>query len=742
MIFYNYTFQKMAYFKIILISVYLGFACFSSSFSQSLQPITLEDIWQSGKYFGESAEAIKFAEDDHYYYEMVADSTRNGFALTKNGILNSSKIVVTDATEWMYKGETIAVEDFQFSPNEELILLQTATERIYRRSTKCEYFIFDIKKKLLKPLSEMGKQSNPTFSPESGKIAFSRNNNLFVYDVVKGTEIQITTDGEKDKIINGSTDWVYEEEFEFAKAFFWSPDGKNIVFYKFDETLVPQYDMQIWAGGLHPQNYQYKYPKAGENNAIVKLANYNLASKQTKLIPLETATDSYIPRVQWTGDNDMVAITKLNRAQNHLELYHAKISDNSIAKVYEDKNATYIEINDHLTYLKNNTGFVVSSERSGFRHLYHYSMTGKLIRQITTGAWEIDKFLGINEATKTLYYTSTELGETERQLYAIGLDGKNKKQLTQGAGFHEIEMSPNLQFYTDQFSTLTTPIAAGLYNISGKKIKELVNNEQLKNTLASTAICKSNFFKFKTDANIILNAFMIEPLPSKVSGKYPVLIYLYGGPGSQEVKNEWMGPNYAWFQMLAQMGYGVMCVDGRGTGGRGEAFKKCTQNNLGKLEMEDLAAAARYLATLPQVDKNRIGVFGWSFGGYMASLAMTVGADLFKMGIAVAPVISWRFYDTIYTERFLGLPKDNADGYDLNSPLSHASKLKGAYLLVHGTADDNVHLQNAIEMERALIKEGKQFTSFHYPDKNHGIYGGNTRLHLYQMMTDFIKNNL
>ena len=705
-------------------------------------PITLEDIWQKGKYFGTSAEAMRFAKDDNYCYvlEPIADSDTLG--IFKIAVRNASRVLIATSFQWQYEGQMLLVEDFQFSPNEKMILLQTATEPIYRRSSKANYYIFDLTTKKIIPLSLYGKQSNPAFSPDGSMVGFTRDNNLFYFNINTQKETAITTDGVKNAIINGSTDWVYEEEFEFAQAYFWSPDSKRMVYYKFDETLVPQYAMQTWGGALYPAFNQYKYPKAGEKNAKVSLAVYSIAQKNSKEINLPNDTNFYIPRVKWTNDVDVIAITKLNRLQNHLEIFHVRLGNATLAKVYEEKNETYIEIHDHLTYLQNNAGFIVSSESSGYRHLYHYSFEGKLVQQITSGDWEIDNFFGINEKTQTLFYTSTEAGETERQLYAVALSGKSKKQLTTDKGMHEIAMSPNFQFYSDQFSTLTQPANTLLYDINGKKIMEQNNNDELVKTIATTQICKSYFFKFKNDGGTSLNAFMIEPNIPNAGSKFPVLIYVYGGPGSQEVKNEWMGPNYAWFQLLAQMGYGIMCVDGRGTGGRGAAFKKSTQNNLGKLEIEDVMAAAKYLGTLPKVDKNRIGIFGWSFGGYMASLAMTVGAEYFKMGIAVAPVVSWRFYDTIYTERFLGLPQDNAQGYDANSPITYAAKLKGAYLLVHGTADDNVHLQNSIEMERALIKAGKQFTSFHYPDKNHGIYGGNTRLHLYQMMTNFIKNNL
>ncbi|TAH27080.1 MAG: S9 family peptidase [Cytophagales bacterium] len=708
--------------------------------AQSKSTISLSSIWEKGEFFGASAEAIKFSSDEKFYYDF--ENANENISLVKKSIESSKKIIIANTSQWVYKDKSLEVEDYQLSPDENYILLQTNTEKIYRRSHQSDYYIYQISSKKVTPLSLNGKQCNPEFSSSSKHIAFTRNNNLFLYTISSGIEIQLTFDGKKDSIINATSDWVYEEEFEFSKAYQWSPNGDKILYYKFDESKVPIYNMQVWKSELYPKNYQYKYPKAGTENSTISLWMYDLSTQKNNLINLPISSREYIPRIKWTSDNNIAAIMKMNRAQNHLELIHFDCRNQKTEKVYEEKNDSYIEINDHLTYLDSNKGFLISSEKDGFRHLYLYSFSGQFICQITKGNWEVDKFFGLNPKNQLIYYTSAEENVLERHLYSIEIDGKNKKKLSSQKGVHEIEFSPNFQYYIHQWSSFNNPTSAELVNSNGKIVKQLFNNEVLNKKLEETNICKNNFFQFRNKENQSLNAYMIYPPSEKIKGKYPVLIYLYGGPGSQEVKNEWIGPNYAWFQMLAQMGYGVMCFDGRGTGGKGEKFKKCTQLNLGKYELEDLIAAAEYLKKIPEIDSSRIGVFGWSFGGYMSSLAMTKGNGLFSMGIAVAPVISWRFYDTIYTERFLGNPNENPNGYDLNSPINFANQLKGAYLLIHGTADDNVHLQNTIEMERALIKADKQFTSFHYPDKNHGIYGGNTRLHLYQMMTNFIQKNL
>lgn len=725
--------------NIIFLSIFLV-ANVGSITAQQKKNIQLEDIWARGLFFGEQFEGLSFMEDDQYY-SLLENDKGPVPSLVKYALSGGSKKVIIPAEAFSYQGNAIEPSGYEFSADESKVLISSQEEKIYRRSSKAFFYVYDVSTQILKPVSTEGKQSYAAFSPDGKQVAFVRDNNMFYVNLSDGKETQVTSDGILNKIINGSTDWVYEEEFEFTRAFFWSPDSRKIAFYKFDESQVKEYNMQVWSG-LYPADYTYKYPKAGEKNAEVSIHCYDLATGTTSPINTGEEKDNYIPRVKWTHDPDLLSILRLNRNQNHLEVLHASMASGKVSVAYEEKNYTYIEVNDDLTYLNDGKSFLISSEKNGFRHLYLYGMDGKQINAVTVGNWEVDKVMGVDENKKRIYFTSAEISSLERYLYSIDYTGKSKKQITSDKGMHEVTMSPGFSYFIDEWSTADAPPEVRLFSAGGKVVKTLTSNDGLKGTLATYNLSATEFFQFHSAGNVAINASMIKPPGFNASAKYPVFIHLYGGPGHQTVKNGWNGPDYAWYQMLAQKGYVIVSIDNRGTGGRGAEFKKCTQHQLGKYETEDLIAAAKYLGSLSYIDKDRIGVFGWSFGGYMSSLAMTVGADYFKAGIAVAPVTSWRFYDTIYTERFLGQPKDNPSGYDDNSPLSHASKLKGAYLLIHGTGDDNVHVQNSIEMEKALIKANKQFQVFYYPDRNHGIYGGNTRLHLYTMMTQFIEKNL
>ena len=714
---------------------------FSSSFFAQSQQIEIAEIWAKGLFFPDQVEGLAFLKDDNYYSLLEFENEASAPALVKYPVKGGEKEIIISSSAFTYKGTPILPTSYDFSEDNNKILLQTKEDKIYRRSSKSIYYIYDRNLKKINLLSSGGKLSYPTFSPDGSKVAFVRDNNVFFVTLDTYKETQITTDGKYNFIINGSTDWVYEEEFEFTQAFFWSPNGQNLAYYKFDESEVKEYNMQIWSA-LYPEDYKYKYPKAGEKNSIISIHNYSFANGKTITINTGTEKNNYIPRVKWTQNSDLLSIQRLNRKQNHFEVLHASISTGKVYTAYEEKNNTYVEITDDLTYLKNGKSFLLTSEKDNYRHIYHYTLEGKLINAVTKGDWEVGDFLGADEQKNLIYFTSAEISPLERYLYSIDFLGKSKTQLTLEKGTHEVTMSPGFSFYIDEFSTVEKPPVVAVYTSKGENITTITDNSRLNETIKKYDFAKTEFFQYKTSNNVAINASMLKPANFSETKKYPVFIFIYGGPGYQHVKNSWGTMDYPWFQTLAQKGYVVVTIDNRGTGGRGAAFKKSTQNQLGKLETEDLINAAKHLGSLSYVDKNRIGVFGWSYGGYMSSLAMTVGADFFKMGIAVAPVTSWRFYDTIYTERFLGEPKDNPDGYDQNSPLSHVDKLKGAYLLVHGTGDDNVHVQNSLEMERVLINANKQFQVFYYPDNNHGIYGGYTRLHLYTMMTNFIEKNL
>ena len=625
--------------------------------------------------------------------------------------------------------------------DEDKLILGIDSESIYRRSSRGIYYVYEIASKNLQLISE-NKIQEPTFSPDGNKVAYTYNNNVFIKDLVNNGTIQVTFDGEKNKIINGITDWVYEEEFSLVRAFDWNGNSDKLAFLRFDETEVPEFSMDIYGKDLYPTQQVFKYPKAGEKNAIVTLHIFNLQTNQCAQVDLGEKAQYYIPRIQWTNNTNALSVITLNRHQNNLNLLF--IDGNSLESrlIYNEKDAAYIDITDDLTFLKDNS-FIWTSEKDGYNHIYHFSASGKLINQVTKGNWEVTKYYGYDEKTKRVFYQSVEDGSINRTLYSIKLNGKDKKRLSSNSGTNSAAFSNSFNYYINTYSDAGTPFIYSLNEASsGKQLKEIKNNRELAEKLSDYKMSPKEFFTLKTN-NGEFNAWMIKPTDFDPNKEYPLFMYQYSGPGSQSVANRWNGSNDYWYQMLAQKGYIIACVDGRGTGFRGRDFKKVTYKELGKYEIEDQIEAAKELGKLDYIDENNIGIWGWSYGGYMSSLAITKGADVFKMAIAVAPVTSWRFYDTVYTERYMQTPQENPNGYDDNSPINHVEKLKGAYLLVHGSGDDNVHVQNTMRMQNALIEANIQFDSETYPDRTHGIYRGkNTRLHLYNKMTNFIDVHL
>jgi len=706
------------------------------------QEITLEDIWLKGKYRAEYFNSINWATDGKSYTEFSQNTPEQKASLKLYSVGSQTTKELLSLANFP---ENFLVTDYILSSDQKTILFSTDEEPIYRRSSVGNFYLYEISTGKLNPIHDLskGKISYASFAPNQNDIAFVRQNNLFIVNCKTFTETQITFDGQFNFIINGATDWVYEEEFEFAKAFFWSPDSKNIVFYRFDETNVKQYTMQVW-GENYPTDYRYKYPKAGEENATVELKLYSLETKKTTAIDqTQKGEKEYFPRVQWTGNPAVLGYYRMNRLQNKVELVHTNIQTNASSVVYSETDKAYIEIDDNLFYLSNSEEFVFTSEKNGYRQIYYSSKSSSSSLLITAGSFDVSEVYGIDTKKKRIYFSSQEDSPLEKQLYSINLDGTNKLKHTKESGTHTITFSPNFLYYVDHYSNINTPPSATLRETSKNKVVTILgDNNILKEKLTEIDVSTIEFFNFKTSMDTSINGWILKPKNFDASKKYPVLVTIYGGPGAQEVVNGWRGTNYFWFQLLADKGYIVLSVDGRGTGGRGTNFKKCTQYNLGKYESDDLIETAIYLKKQPYIDGDRIGIFGWSFGGYLSSLAITKGSDYFKSAIAVAPVTNWKYYDNIYTERYMGLPEDNKKGYDENAPTFYADKLKGNYLLIHGTADDNVHLQNSIEMERALINANKQFDMFYYPDKNHSIYGGNTRHHLYKMMTDFLLKKL
>ena len=545
-------------------------------------------------------------------------------------------------------------------------------------------------------------------------------------------------DGKKNHIINGICDWVYEEEFAFVKAFEWSVDSENIAYLRFDETEVPTFSMDITGKELYPTQQVFKYPKAGEKNAVVTLHIYNVST--TKTSKINVGEYEYIPRIKWTNDAKTLCVTTLNRHQNDLKLYFVNATDFSSKIVLNETDKAYVDIHDNLKFLTDNS-FIWTSEKDGFNHIYHFDKKGKLINQVTSGNWEVTDFYGIDEKNETIFYQSVEDGSINRTIFSIKLNGKNKTRLTNAEGTNSASFSKNLQYFINTFSDANTPPIYSLHNSEGKQLKEILNNNKLAESLKSYNLSKKEFFTLKT-ANGAFNAWILKPSNFDPNKEYPLFMTQYSGPGSQSVSNSWNSANDYWFQFLTEQGYIVACVDGRGTGFKGADFKKATYLNMVKYETIDRIDAAKELGKLAYIDESEVGIWGWSFGGHMSTNCLLKGEGTFKMAIAVAPVTSWRFYDTIYTERYMATPQENPSGYDENSPINHVDKLKGDFLLIHGSGDDNVHLQNTMRMVNALIQADKQFEWMVYPDNNHGIYGGNTRLHLYKKMTNFINKTL
>lgn len=713
--------------------------------SAQKKDITLEDIWKTGTFRTNAVYGLISMKDGIHYTAYGSDG-RDSYILRYEYAKNTKPDTVLKESGLKLDGKSISMDNYSFSPDETKMLISCNTEQIYRHSTRENNYVYDRKTKTLTPVSAGEKQMYATFSPDGSKIGFVRGNNIYIRDLASGKETQVTTDGLQNNIINGATDWVHEEEFAFSVAYFWSPDSKKIAYYKFDESKVKEFSFNEFNGQLYPTEYRFKYPKAGEANSIVTIHMYDLASGRDLLMDIGKETDQYIPRVKWTMDPNTLSIVRMNRHQNKLELMMGNATTGSTSVVYTETSDTYIDIHegegDYVFFTADGKNFIIQSEKDGYNHLYLYDMSGKLVNQITKGSWDVVEYKGIDEKTKTLFYIASETTATEKDIYSIKLDGSGKKKISTEKGTHSPEFSEGMKYYVDTYSDANTPYTFSICSAAGKKMRVMEDNAALAAKLKEYNTSPKELFMFRTSEGVDLNAWMIKPLNFDPKKKYPVFLTFYGGPGSNRVNNAFDGRDYYWHQLLAEKGYIVMCVDNRGTMYRGVAFKKCTYRQLGKLEVEDQIETAKYLATLPYVDKSRIGTFGWSFGGYLSSLCITRGADYFKAAIAVAPVTNWRYYDNIYTERFMSLPQENASGYDDNSPINHVKELKGKYLLIHGSGDDNVHFQNSMEMISALVAANKQFDFFVYPDKNHSIYGGNTRLHLYTKMTDFILNNL
>ncbi|MEH6513824.1 MAG: S9 family peptidase [Maribacter arcticus] len=697
--------------------------------------IEVTDIYQ-GAFITEGMDALRSMNNGKQYTVLNMDRINQSPTIDKYDYktLNKVSTIVSSAD----LNDIPNFSAYSFSADEKKILLSTEIEPIFRRSTLGVFYVFDVESKKVVRISD-AKIQEPTLSPNGKLVAYVKDNNIYLFNIVTGETKKVTVDGVKNQIINGVTDWVYEEEFAFVRAFEWNADGTKIAFLRFDETNVPEFSMDVYGTGLYQQPHVFKYPKAGENNSLVTLHLLDVASGKIASVDLKDAY--YVPRIKWKNNKNMLSVQTLNRHQNHLTMYSVNAKTSKVSILLEETDDAYVDITDNLTFLEDDS-FIWSSEKDGWNHIYLYNEDGELMNQITKGDWEVTKYYGYDQNEDKIYYQSTENGSINRGIYNISSGGDDKKALAVIAGANNASFSADFTYFISTFSSAEIPPIYTLHQaVNGKKIKDIKDNQQLLQTLEGYKMSSKEFSTISINGND-LNMYMIKPKDFDPSKKYPLLMYQYSGPGSQNVSNSWMGANDYWHQMLVSEGYVVACVDGRGTGYKGSDFKKVTYMNLVKYETEDQIAAAKKLSELDYIDENRTGIWGWSFGGHMSTNCLLKGNDVFETAIAVAPVTSWRFYDTIYTERFMRTPAENPTGYDDNSPFNYPELLEGNYLLIHGSGDDNVHVQNSMRMIEALIQANKQFDWGIYPDKNHGIYGGNTRIHLFNKMTNFIKEKL
>lgn len=736
--------------KKISITFFLCLFTIITGFAQGSQTLELKDI-VSGKFRPENIYGvIPIPGDGEHYSQMNLDGTQ----IIKYSFKTGKQVEVLFDTKTARECPFKKFDGYSFSPDGMKLLIATKRTPIYRHSYTAVHYMYSLKRNLdgkinnvVEKLSDGGPEQAPVFSPDGNMVAFVRDNNIFLVKLLYGnSESQITEDGKRNAIINGIPDWVYEEEFSFNRALEFSPDSKMLAYIRFDETNVPSYSFPVFAGEQphisayekYPGEYTYKYPKTGEVNSKVSVQTFDIKARVTRKMNLPLDADGYIPRIRFTKDPEKLAIFTLNRHQNRFDLYFANPRSTVCKLILRDESDTYIKEDrfDNIIFYPNNFSFV--SDRSGYNHLYWYTMGGNQIKQVTTGNYEVKAFLGWDEKENSFYYTSNEESPLRQAVYKIDNKGR-KTKLSNQVGVNDAQFSTDMNYFMNRYSNLQTPTVITLNDNKGKVLATLVTNEKLKQILIKYNVPQKEFFTFKTSDGVMLNGWMMKPTNFSESKKYPVLQYQYSGPGSQQVLDSW---NISWETYMASRGYIVVCVDGRGTGGRGAAFEKCTYLNLGVQEAKDQVETAKYLGSLSYVDQTRIGIWGWSYGGYMTLMSLSEGTPVFKAGVAVAPVTDWNYYDTIYGERYMRTPQENAEGYKKSSTFTRADQLHGHLLIVHGMADDNVHFQNTAEYAEHLVQLGKQFDMQVYTNRNHSIYGGNTRYHLYTKLTDFFDRNL
>lgn len=720
----------------------IAFAVITTTVSAQKQNISIDDLKLNHTYAIRGvADKVPLLDGEHY-------AASDGHTIKIYAYKDGKETGTIMDLEKIENCEVEDIDGFCFSDNEEKILIYTNSQSLYRHSFTADYFVYDIHYNELKRISEYGQERDAKISPDGTMIAYVSNNNIYIKKLRYNSTSTVTEDGKVNVIINGAPDWVYEEEFTMTSAMEWSPDSKQLAYIRFDESQVNEFSFPVYNAGCnseyatYPGYYSYKYPKAGEKNSDVSVHVYNISTRQTKTMNLGDMKNRYVPRIKWTYTDGQLAIYTLNRRQNQLDIYLANTASTVCNNFFTDKNKYYIDENvlDNSLFLPDGQTFIYTGEEDGWNHIYVYGTNGVMRTKLTHGEWDVTDILGYDKQSRTLYYQAARTSPLNRDVYAINIDGKNERKISSNDGTTYVEFSYNCKYYEQSYSDTNTPPVYTMHETaSGKLLWTVQDNRKLTDKLKSVNWQKKEFIKVPAADGITeLNAWIVKPINFDAKQQYPLLMVQYSGPGSQEVLNKWA---FDWEQALAAEGYIVACVDGRGTGCRGNEFKKCTYQHLGRTESDDQIAAAKYFGQLPYVDSKRIGIWGWSFGGFMSSLCLC-RTDAFKTAIAVAPVTSWRFYDTIYTERFMRTPQENISGYDECTPLSLAANLNGKLFLIHGTADDNVHIQNQAEFTDALIRAGKQFDMFYYPNKNHSIRGGNTRHHLYTMMFNWLKENL
>ena len=729
-----------------VIFILMALGLIAQDLSSQEKKIDLEDFTRKGTFSAASLDGMRSMNDGEHYTMLKDGGTR----IVKYSYESGEEVDVLFDIDNIKRNpdEVEDISGYRFSPDEKKILVYRDVEPLYRHSFLAKYYVYNREYRELIPLAEEGKQQVPEFSPNSQMIAYVRNNNIHLKKLRFGTTSAVTEDGEENKIINGKPDWVYEEEFGYNRAFEWSPNSEDLAYVRFDESQVKQYSFPLYKEALpgredyalYPGTYSYKYPKAGEENAKVSVHVFNVKNRTTKEMDIGDLEDAYVPRLRWSQDPGKLGVIKLNRRQDELNLFVTNPSSGVSQALLTVREDQYVaeDVLDNIRFLDNGKHFVYVGREDGYNHIHLYSMSGIKVRQVTSGEWDVTNFYGFDPDEERFYFQAAVNSPLQREIYSIDMEGEDMEQLSPEKGMNTAEFSDQFKYFVNTWSSADEVPQVSVFEPDGDQVRVLENNEALREKVADYQIPGKDFFTFENSEGVQLNGYMIRPPEFDESGKYPVLMTQYSGPGSQKVLDRW---KVNWEHYLATKGYIVVSVDPRGTGARGEEFLKSTYMQLGRLESEDLIETAQYMADQSYIDQERIGIWGWSYGGTMTTFCMS-RSELFNMGIAVAPVTDWRFYDTIYTERFMRKPQTNPRGYDENSPIHMADELNGRLFLIHGSADDNVHFQNTMEYVDKLVQSGKQFDMFVYPNRDHGIRGRNAIHHLYDMMSNYIIDNL